>query len=163
MASTAALVVTSVASGGFALLGVGVTNLTTARREQARFRTETALELASLERLIWGEEWVDLEVQLQQQAARLSVAGVPDDLSEVLREISLACWRDGRASFEQSGGEYGGIALRLNEARRHVDRAVRAYLLRKGRRSTRDKDRRAAVAAVQSVLAEPEYQHYRSS
>jgi hypothetical protein len=93
-------------SGGFALGGVIATLWWQARREDARFRTETALELAELERLVWGDDWVILWVALQRQDARLAVARVPDDLNRVHKFDSCRghLSRDGRATCRRGSG-----------------------------------------------------------
>jgi hypothetical protein len=146
-------IVSGLLSGGFAVLGGAITTLTASRREVRNFRTETALELAGMERFVWGNSWTELEAHLERQQARLTVAGVPEDLVTAFQSISLACWRDLRDSRELSGGEDSGIAKELLEARREVHRAIRAHLLREKQRSSRDDLRRAATTRVETVLA----------
>lgn len=145
-------VATGLLAGGFALLGVFVSNWTAARRERATFRTETALELPHMERLVWGDDWVELSAHLQRQEARLAVAGVPHDLVEAFREISKACWRDQRESLERSDGEQG-MSLALVHPREHVHRAINAYLLRQDGRRSRERLRRNAVEPVEQAIA----------
>jgi hypothetical protein len=152
-------IVTGVLSGGFALLGGAITTLTAGRRERRNFETETALELAGMERLVWGEDWTELEAHLQREEARLAIARVPNDLVTALNEISSACWRDLRDSREV-GDEYPGMDQELIEARRGVHRAIRAYLLREGRASARHELRRKAIAGVQTALADYQRRRY---
>lgn len=152
MADTAALVITSLASGGFALAGVGLSNWMAARREGRAFRSGAALELAGLESLIWRGEWVDLESELQRQRARLAVSGVPDDLIDALSVISLACWRNHRRGLELFGEEEGGgIRTELIEARQLVHSALGAYLLGNKRGSAREALRTQAVSTAERV------------
>ena len=40
--------------------------------------SETALELAGMERLVWGDDWTELEAHLQREEARLAIARVPN-------------------------------------------------------------------------------------
>ena len=124
------VIVSSIASGGFALLGVGLSDRRARRRARDEFRTETALELAGMERHIWETNWIELQVQLQRQEARLAVAGVPDDLVQALRAVSERCWSDLQDHIERSGGDEPGITSRLIEAYRAVHRAIRAYLIK---------------------------------
>src|SRR5258708_3902640 len=114
-------------SGGFALLGVGLSNSMASRRERRQFRTESALELADAERFTWDEGWTDFDAHLQRQETRLAVAGTPEDLIKALRDISVLCWRDNYQSREM--GQEGGIASRLLNGRRALNRAIGAYLL----------------------------------
>jgi hypothetical protein len=152
MPGNVALAITSLSSGGFALLGVGVSNWMAARRERATFRTETVLELAGMERLVWGEDWVELQAHLQRQEARLAVGGVPDDLVQAFHDISLACWHNLQESIERSAGQEPGIRTQLLDARQLVHRAARAYLLRDEKRSVQAELRREAVTTTRSVL-----------
>ena len=128
--NVAVAIVSGLLAGGFALLGGAVTTWTATKRERSKFRTETALELAGMERLIWADDWVELNVHLQRHEARLTVAGVADDLVRAFHDISIACWRDNRESLERSGGEDTGINVTLMDARRLVHAAVSHYLLR---------------------------------
>jgi hypothetical protein len=63
---------TGLLSGGFALLGAGATTWNANRRQDARFRRETALELAGTERLIWGDSWIELNVNLKRHTRPVS-------------------------------------------------------------------------------------------
>jgi hypothetical protein len=46
-------------------------------QEQARaFRIEAALELAGMERLVWGDDWIELQVYLQRQQSRMAAVGL---------------------------------------------------------------------------------------
>jgi hypothetical protein len=144
-------IVTAVSSGGFALLGVGVSSWWSGRREKARFRTESVLELAGMERLIWGEDWIELQAHLQRQQARLAIGGVPEDLIQSFRTISIACWRDLQANIVGSGGQEPGIDTKLLGVREAVHCAIRMYLLREGHRSGRRESRSAALARVRIV------------
>jgi hypothetical protein len=49
-------IVSSLAAGGFALLGASVGDWRTRHRDRANFRTETALELAGMERHVRGDD-----------------------------------------------------------------------------------------------------------
>jgi len=80
-------------AGGFALLGVGITNWRAGRREEADFRRETSLELAGMERLIWGGSYPELRGHIERQRARMSEARVPRDLVDAFESITVACWR----------------------------------------------------------------------
>ncbi len=139
-------------SGGFALAGVGLSNWTSARRERRVFGRETALELAGMERLVWGDSWVELKAHLQRQEDRLSVAGLPDDLIDEFRAISIACWRNQHESAEHSGGEHRGMNVGLVEARQAVHSAARAELLGRGSRRSRRALRAEASALVGAAL-----------
>jgi len=139
-------------SGGFALAGVGLSNWTSARRERRVFGRETALELAGMERLIWGESWVELKAHLQRQEDRLAVADLPGSLIEQFRAISVACWRDQHESKEHSGGEHRGISIHLLEARDAVHSAARAELLKRGSRRARRTLRTEASELMDAVL-----------
>ena len=141
-------------SGGFALAGVGLSNWTSARRERRVFGRETARELAEMERLVWGDSWIELKAHLQKQEDRLAVAGLPDDLIEDFRAISVACWRDQHESGEHSGGEHRGMSKRLVEARQAVHGAARAELLRRGSSRSRRTLRAEASTLVQAALPE---------
>jgi hypothetical protein len=128
-------VITGISSGGFALLGVGLNSWWSGRREKAAFRV---LELAGMERLIWGENWTELQAHLQRQQARMAIGGVPPDLIQIFHDISVACWRDLQATIELSAGEQRGIGTKLLEARELVHQAVRMCLLRDGWRRSRN-------------------------
>jgi hypothetical protein len=123
------VLVASLASGTFALLGVGLSNLTAVRREQATFATQTALELADMERHIWKQDWIELQIQLERLGARLAVSGVPEDLMQAFHDISVACWRDQTPVLDPDDREQISIARDLLDGRRVVQRAIRAYLL----------------------------------
>jgi hypothetical protein len=94
-------IVSSLAAGGFALLGAGVGDWRTWHRDRANFRTETALELAGMERHVWGDDWVELRAHIERQTARMAIAGVPSELVAAFEDISHACWRDRRDSSVQ--------------------------------------------------------------
>ncbi len=143
-------------SGGFALLGAMVNDWNARRRERQRFRTETALDLAELERLIWGDNWTDLNLHLERQETRLAIVGISQDLIKALREVSVRCWRDLQESIELSGGEQPGINTAFLDARRATNRAVGAYLLKRETRSARQKLERQAVEEVERVLNDPD-------
>lgn len=147
-------IVTAVSSGGFALLGVGFSSFWSNRHEKSRFRTESVLELAGMERLIWGEDWTELQVYLQRQQARLAIGGVPEDLIQAFHDISIACWRDLQTSIVNSGGEQPGISSNLLRAREAVHLAVRMYLIGEQSRRDRHDARLAALEQVVAVLAE---------
>jgi hypothetical protein len=136
-------------SGGFALAGVGLSNWTSARRERRVFGRESALELAGMERLIWGDNWVELQAHLQRQEDRLTVAGLPAELIEGFRAMSIACWRDGDKTREHPEGQ--GIRSYLLNARAAVHEAARAELLRRGSRRSRRALRLEAYAQVRAV------------
>lgn|SRR5215213_7935085 len=139
-------------SGGFALAGVALSNLTSTQRERRVFGRETALELAGMERLVWGDSWIELKAHLQRQEDRLAVAGLPNELIDDFRSISIACWRDQHESGEHSGDEHRGMSTRLVEARQAVHRAARAELLRRGSRRSRRILRANATGLVQAAL-----------
>jgi len=141
-------------SGGFALAGVGLSNWTSARRERRVFGRETALELAGMERLVWGDSWIELKAHLQRQEDRLAVAGLPEDLIDEFRAISTVCWRNQHESVENSGGKDRGMSIRLVEARQAVHSAARAELLRRGSRRSRRALRAEASALVEAALPE---------
>lgn len=154
MADASIALISGGLSGGFALAGVGLSNWTSARREHRVFGRETALELAGMERLVWGDSWIELKAHLQRQEDRLAVAGLPDDLIDDFRAISIACWRDQHESGEHSGGEHRGMSKRLVEARQAVHGAARAELLRRGSRRSRRTLRAEASTLVQTALPE---------
>lgn len=140
-------------SGGFALAGVGLSNWTSARRERRIFGRETALELAGMERLVWGDSWVELKATLQRQEDRLAVAGISEELIRDFRTISIACWHDQRDSAEHFRSEERGMSTRLVEARQAVHDAARAELLEKGRRKSRRALRAEASMLVDAALS----------
>jgi hypothetical protein len=123
-------------------------NWTAARRERTRFRTETALELAEMERTVWGDNWIELNVDLQRLEARLAVAGVPDDLVQAFHDISVRCWRDLQEDIDMDA-EQPGINKEFLDARRLVHAAARAY--KKSRMGLSVE----AVAGVSATLARP--------
>jgi hypothetical protein len=151
MPSDLTIAITSVSSGGFALLGVVLANRLARSRERAAFRTETALELASMERLVWSESRVGLQEHVQRQQSRLTIAGVPDDLVRALGAISIACWQDVRAHVERTDGLQAGIRGELLAARRAVHGATHAELLREGTRASRRRMTLTALDAVANV------------
>jgi hypothetical protein len=146
---------TGLMSGGFALLGGTVTNRYARRRDDTAFRRETALELAGMERLIWGESWVDLEVELQRQGSRLAVAGVPDDLIQAFRAISQNCWHYLDADRAISPDGEGGISSGLLRTRERVHSAIRAYLLKNETPWKRKARRVEAITATRLSLEDP--------
>lgn len=150
MADIGVAIVSSLAAGGFALLGAGAADWRARRRDKANFKTETALELAGMERHIWGDDWVELRAHVERQTARMAVAGVPSELVAAFEEISHACWRDRRDSVEQGcDEEHVGISTKLLEARSLVHRALRAQLLDEtGKSALLDQ----AVDAVRAAL-----------
>jgi hypothetical protein len=130
-------------AGGFALLGVGLTSWRATRRETAAFRRETSLELAGMERLIWGESFTELRAHIERLRARMSEARVPHDLIEAFADITSACWRSYRGSMEETCGEDPGISTDLLSAREEVHEAVRAHL-----RCARERKKLAAEALL---------------
>lgn len=153
MADSALALVSGVLSGGFALAGVGLSNWTSATREKRAFGRETALELAGMERLVWGDSWVELNAHLQRQEARWSIAGLPPDLIRDFRTVSIACWQDQQTTRERSGGEHQGIATTLLDAREAVQEVARSELLRHGSRRWRRRQRRNAATLVRESVA----------
>jgi hypothetical protein len=83
--------------------------------------------------------------------ARLAIAGVPNDLAQALRKISVACWRDLQEELEHSGGNEAGISRALLEAREEVHHAIRAALLREDSRKARLRLGKAALASVDAA------------
>jgi hypothetical protein len=142
-------IVSSVAAGGFALLGAGAGDWRTRRREKESFRTETALELAGMERHIWGDDWVELRAHIERQTARMAVAGVSSELIAAFEDISHACWRDCRHNIDEGGEQGAAISTELLDARSLVHRALRAQLLGE---AGKVRLLNAAVAASRSVL-----------
>lgn len=122
-----------------------------ARREMAAFRAETAQELAGMERLIWGDNRVELEAHLQRQQTRHELANVPADLIAAFQAISRACWEENQRVVARSGGQHSGIPTDLVDARTAVHRAIGAHLLRNQGRRARNALRRAAVNSVRTV------------
>jgi hypothetical protein len=141
-------IVSSLSSGGFALLGVTLSDRRARRREREAFSQETALELAGMERHIWGGEWVELHAHVQRQEARMTAASVPEDLIVAFAAITEACWRDHLRSVELSDGEFPGIATKLLDARRSVHRAIGASLLKQRRRRTLAREAEETVQAA---------------
>jgi len=150
------VLVTGLVSGGVALLGTWISNWFSIRREDKAFRTQTALELAGIERLVWKGDWLELNAQLQRQEARLAVARVPDDLILAFRSITQRSRRDIAESDEYSGGEHIGLNLDFVNAGDAVNRAVRAFLLRTDGRRGREELRRAAVQTTEQVISDPD-------
>ena len=124
-----------------------------ARRERRAFRTEAALELATLDVAMWGDDWTAVQVALGRQEAPLTVADVPTDLVQALSHITRACWHDKHDSAER-GDDGGGIAVELLEAKRRLQRTVAAYLLRTEGRRGREDLRREALADTQASVAD---------
>lgn len=71
-------VVSSIASGGFALLGVGLSDPRARRRARDEFSTETALELAGMERHIWETSWIELHVHELVESERAFAETAPE-------------------------------------------------------------------------------------
>lgn len=151
MADAAVVLVTGALSGGFALTGVGLGNWMTGRRERRVLGREAALELADMEKLVWGDSWVDLNSHLQRQEALWAAAGVPAELIQDFRTISVACWRDLQVTVQRSAGQHPGIDSRLLQARESVHEAARAYLLATGSRPTRETLKGRASSAVRAA------------
>lgn len=154
MADATIALISGVLSGGFALGGVALSSWTTRRRERRVFGRETALELAGMERLVWGDSWIELKAHLQRQEDRLAVAGLPDELVGNFRRISTACWRDQHETAEHSGGEHRGMSTSLVEARQAIHDAARAELLNQGTRRSRKALRADAAALVATALGQ---------
>jgi hypothetical protein len=155
MPGSADVLIASLASGGFALLGVGLSNLMASRRQGAAFRTETALELASNERYVWAQDWIELQIDLERVEARLAVAGVPGDLVTAFRDISEACWRDRTRHIDPVDPDervQWGIREDLLEGRRLAQRAIRAELLRNDTRDSRIELVERAIEEIDSLL-----------
>jgi hypothetical protein len=147
-------------SGGFAIAGVLASDWLARRREDRQFRTTTALELAETELHVWGDSWIDLTVQLERQETQLAIAQTPEELIKALREISEMCWYDQRQTLEQTGES--AISTTLLDARRAVNRAIAAQLLRSGSEDSRNQLQDAAVSIVRGIAADPAKQHLRS-
>lgn len=156
MTNSAIALISGGLSGGFALAGVALSNWTSSLRDQRVFGRETALELAGMERLVWGDSWIELQAHLQRQEDRLAVAGLPDALINDFRAISGACWRDQHDSVEHSGGEHRGMNIALAEAREAIHRAARAELLKRGSRRTRRALCEEASVLMRAALPESE-------
>jgi hypothetical protein len=154
MSNSAVAIIAGALSGGFALAGVGVSNWLAGRRERAAFRRETALELAGMERLVWGESWVELEAHLQRQEVRLAEGNVPSGLIRDFHDISVGAWRDRKQTIRESGGERQGMGSEFIDARRAVHEAARAYLLGNGSRASRAVLRIRAADLVEDALPE---------
>jgi hypothetical protein len=152
MNDAAVAVISGVLSGGFALAGVGLSGIAASRRERAEFSRETALELAGMERLVWGDSWIELTTEIQRQEARWAIAGVPADLIQAFRASSVACWRDQRQTVERSAGQHAGIGKDLLEARETVQEAARAFLLRSGSVGSREALRIHAIEVLEASL-----------
>jgi hypothetical protein len=154
--SEVTIAITSICSGSFALLGVGLSNRLGRQRDQAAFRAETALELAGMERLVWGDSWIELQAHIQRQQSRLIIAGVPGELVTALGLISVACWQDLRAHVERPDGVAAGIRRELLAARTTVHGSARAELLCEGSRASRRQMRTTALRSVEMALANSE-------
>lgn len=154
MSDASLALISGILSGGFALAGVGLSNLLSTRRGRSTFGQETALELAGMERLVWGDSWIELTTHLQRQEARWAITGVPERLIHDFHRISIACWEDLQKTVERSAGEHPGIGKSLLDARQAVHEAARAHLLRSGTQASREALAAHASQAVESVLAE---------
>jgi len=161
MASTGVLVASTLASGGFALLGVGLSNSLASRRERRNVRRETALELADTERDIWEAKWIELNIQLERLDARLASEGISPDLIQALRDLSVYCWRDRTEMIEAVGEERAGISSELLEARRLIARACVTTLVSSGSRRRRAALSREALTEAHRVLTDGKYMHLR--
>jgi hypothetical protein len=128
MVDVAITLVSTLSAGGFALLATQLSDRRVRRREEQAFRTETALELAGMERYIWVEDLIELRAQIERQRARMTVAGTPIGLIEAFESVTLACWRD-RTPVPDSDIVEMGISTRLLAARQLVHRAIREELL----------------------------------
>ncbi|HKT83456.1 MAG TPA: hypothetical protein VJQ84_06425 [Solirubrobacterales bacterium] len=106
-----------------------------------------------MERLIWGGDWIELKAHLQRQEARLAVAGVPAELIQAFRSISIACWEDLQRTTERSSGQNPGISKGLLDAREAVHDAARGYLLCRGSRVSRAAASARAAQSVDRLLA----------
>ncbi|HEX9966858.1 MAG TPA: hypothetical protein VGB06_02820 [Solirubrobacterales bacterium] len=153
MSSEAIAIISGALSGGFALAGVGVSSWIASRRQRAEFREETVLELAGMERLVWGDNWIELNAHLQRQQARWSISGLPSSLVDDFQAISKACWRDGRQTVEQSSGKHHMISVTLLDAREAVHNAARAALMREGSRRYRESLVADASAQIEAARA----------
>lgn len=143
MARTAVTIVSTLSAGGFALLGAGFADGRARRREHSAFRTESALELADMERLVWGDDWVELQVHLERQRARMTVARVPNELIGAFDRVCTACWPERQDRLDND--EEGGISTSLLTPRRMVYRAIRAHLLGEPDRKTLEIEALAAA------------------
>jgi len=159
MASTAALVITSVSSGGFALAGAFVNNWMTGRRDERAHAAQAALTITDTEPHIWTVgAWPDLNIALQRQEIELAFAGVPEDLITTFHRVTLACWHDYQEvkDVDDDGEETRGILIDLLDARRALGRAAATYLLGK---KTRESERSSAIDSANAVMAEWEAEH----
>ena len=95
-ADVGVVIASSASSGMFALLGVAVSNRTAVHRDARAFRTETALELPGVKRLVWGDDWIELQAYLQRQQARVALAafGLPQpEMNPPRRSTWVYPWR----------------------------------------------------------------------
>lgn len=158
MSSNVAIaLISSLSSGGFVLLGVGASNWLAIRREEQGFRRETALELARTEQLVWADDWTELTSKLGHVGVRLTVSGVDDELVRAFHDISVLCWRDRNEEIEMTGNTDAGINGEFTDARRDLQEAVLASLLR---RAGREELRRQAVQNARAILSNPENRRY---
>jgi hypothetical protein len=138
---------------GGTLLGVAINFALAGRRENRRFRVETALELAGTERLIWDEtanSYVEMRAHLQRADARLSESGVSQALRSGFACITASCWAENHASLERT--DKPGINTTLLEAREKVLEAMRAVLLRNASPRRRRAMARRGLAAVRDAI-----------
>ena len=154
MSDASLALISGALSGGFALAGVGLSNFLSTRRGRSAFGQETALELAGMERLVWGDSWIELTTHLQRHEARWAIAGLPDQLIRDFHGISIARWEDLQKTVERSAGQHPGIGKGLLDARQAVHEAARAYLLRSGTQASREELAAQASQTVETVLAE---------
>jgi hypothetical protein len=153
--------IAQVAAGG--AIGIGGTLLgTTANygltihRERRQFRLDTALELAGMERIVSNTSeagQVELRAHTQRQDARLIECKISAPARSAFETISMACWADASAAKELGRTEI--IDSGLVAVRRQLQVALRAELMRSGRRSQRAKALQVAVSAVIAAVPEP--------
>jgi len=149
MPTDTAIAISSVASGSFALLGVAVSNRMTRNRERGRFRSDAALALADLEAAVWGDNWIELQAEVQRQQARLTIAGVGEDLAEALALVAVASWADRRAHVERVERLDAGIRSDLLDARQFGRSSCARVTARRGQGRRRD-----AVGAVTAAVGD---------
>lgn len=139
-----------------------MSNLMAARRERVGFQRETALELADTERDIWQDSWIELNVHLERLDARLASGGVPQELIQGLRDVSVLCWRD-RQEGVKSGSSRPAIGVILLEARRLVSRVCVAYLLGNEGKAIRREMSDTALQKCRDIAEDPDYNKLRDA
>jgi hypothetical protein len=142
------LLVASLSSGGFALLGVELSSRRTHWRDRTAFARETAFELVAIDGLLRSQDWLEHDAQLERIVTRLEFADVRADLVDAVAAVARACWHD-----HQTDGSRLSVRKDLLEARGALVGAVVAALV-PGRKWT-DPDRLAgdAIAQARIVLA----------